>query len=42
MAGRNTAFLYEHYLTYPGCAVRLCSPYINKMFGEKAGLTLVK
>jgi len=34
--------LYEHYLTDPGRAVRICRPYINKMFGERAGLTLVK
>jgi hypothetical protein len=33
---------YEHYLTDPARAIRLCRPLLKKMFAEKTALTLVK
>jgi hypothetical protein len=31
----QSGVLFENHLTDPGRAVRLCSPFVNAMFGEE-------
>ena len=43
MQGRGQhGVLFEHYLTDPNRAARLCRPYVDKMFGERGKMVRVK